>query len=284
MSIGRLVSEIRTLKRVLEPADFRSALGTIALRMPQIIQNRNLSPLDKAMSRDIQIRFRGQTLAIPAGSLDGQLAVRSDNATFGAVREMFGNDVYLRAFKFVPMPKMDTVVDLGSNRGFFALIAAKVMKARHVIAVEPTLDYNDAYATIAARNNLVPSQVTRVNKFIGGSDDDQTVSIGGLMETFGISRIDFLKCDVEGAEYHAFANNPDVVKRIANFAMEVHPWCGSTAKLVEFLTSTGMSVMATDQFGHITPVDKAIYLYGSREAQLSPPFYSEGIKAMSPYQ
>ena len=282
MSVSRLIGEIRILHRVLEPADFRSALGAMVAQAPQILVRRNLTPLDKAMSRDVKINFRGQILTIPAGSIDRQLASRNDNATFGAVREMFGSDVYLRAFK--PMPDMDTVIDLGSNRGFFSLIATKILKARRVIAVEPTADYNAAFAYIAGANAIPDGSVTRINKFMGATDDDKMISLEKLFADCKVDRVDFLKCDIEGSEYATFAGNPDLVKRIANLAMEVHPWCGSTTKLVEFLTSTGLTVMTTDQHGHIVPTDKALYVYASRQGQLMPPFFAEGVKAQSPYR
>lgn len=281
MSIGRLVNEIKILHRVLDPADFRAAIGFIASRIGKIVARRNLSPLDQAMGKDISINFRGIRLNIPVEAVDRLLLPRGDNATFGAVREMFGSDVYLRAFK--PLPNVKTVVDLGGNRGFFSLIAAKILGASQIVTVEPTEAYNACFAAIAEANGISKSTYTRINKFVGATDDDKSVSLEKIIADNNITRIDFLKSDIEGSEYATFKDNPETVRKICNLAMEVHPWCGSTANLAEFLSSTGLVVMLTDQFGHIVSADKALYLYASREGQLTPPFYSEGLKGLSSY-
>lgn len=281
MSVGRLLQEISILRRVLSPQDFRAAALTIVKCAPQIIARRSLAPLDEAMSRDARINYKGKSLVIPVAKIDRQLAGSGDSATFGIVREMFGADVYLRAFK--PLRNVATVVDLGSNRGFFMLLAAKLWEPKIIIGLEPTEAYNQSFSFISEANDLKAAELVRINKFVGGTEDERSVTLGGIIESNGLSRIDFLKCDIEGSEYAAFTGNPDALKKVANLAMEVHPWCGSTQKLVEFLISTGLTVMTTDQHGHIVGPDKALYLYASREGQLQPPFYAEGVAAASPF-
>lgn len=281
MSVGRLIEEIRALKRVLVPRDFLRAMSVLVTSVPSIVARRNLTALDEAMSRDVEIVYRGEKFVVPAGSIDRELAGTGDSATFGSVREMFGNDVYLRAFK--PLRDVRAVLDLGSNRGFFTLIAAKVWDEAKVVSVEPTAAYNETFRIIAEANGLDRARIVRLNTFVGATDGDRAVSLAGLLNEQGLTRVDFVKCDIEGSEYAAFRHDAETLKRIGNLAMEVHSWCGSTPDLVAFLVSTGMTVMTTDQHGHIVGPQAALYVYASREGQLQPPFFREGIKVMSPY-
>lgn len=277
MAVARLFSEISMLRRVLAPSDFRAAMLQLAVNAPEILRRRNLSPLDKAMRRDVTISYRDRDIVIPAATIDALLDGFGDTATFGTIREMFGGDVYLRAFR--DLGSMETVADLGSNRGFFSLIAAKLWNPRQIVSVEPQLQYNAVFATIIQENGLDAARIARINKFASGTDDDRNVSVAGIMQQFGLDRLSFVKCDIEGGEFSAFKDNPDVVSRIDNLAMEVHPQHGSVAKLVEFLRSTGMQVAPADQHCNVVAPDDAMYVYGSRLGRLAP--HLQYLRALS---
>ncbi|WP_040622626.1 FkbM family methyltransferase [Rhodovulum sp. PH10] len=281
MSFSRLMLEVKILQRLLKPNDFRAAIGALVATAPSIVSRKNLTAFDERMSRDLEICYNGKSVVIPAATIDRQLAGTGDNASFGVVREMFGSDVYLRGIK--PLRDVTVVLDLGSNRGFFSLLAYKLWGPKTIVAVEPTKHYNASFAIIVSSNSIPADAVQRVNLFIGATNDEKTITIGKLMDDHGIGRADFVKCDIEGSEYAAFSGNPETVKRIANLAMELHPWCGHNSTLVRFLTSTGMTVMTTDQNGHIVEPDRALYLYASREGQIKPVYFAEGVTARSPF-
>jgi hypothetical protein len=121
---ARLPREFRALSRTLFPRDLIAYLASVAWHAPEIIRAGTLMPADRSMTWDITITYRGAVLHLPLNALDRDLAGTGDTASFGAVREMFAHDVYLRWHDL--LGPLHTVIDLGANRGFFMLIAAKV--------------------------------------------------------------------------------------------------------------------------------------------------------------
>lgn len=77
--------------------------------------------------------------------------------------------------------------------------------------------------------------------------DVPLISIKGLMEDQGIDRIDYLKMDIEGAEYDAlFALDQDTADKINQMSFETHN-ISRNPKLVEHLESLGFTVEKHDK-------------------------------------
>lgn len=125
----------------------------------------------------------------------------------------------------------DIVLDIGAHVGGFTISAA--LKAKHVYAVEPIF-YKELEENVKL-NNL--SNVTILSFAVGdGSIVDlsfnkttqigvQTFSIINiikliLLNSGGLHKISFLKCDCEGYEWFIWPSNLDGIRRIE---MEIHP-------------------------------------------------------------
>ena len=103
------------------------------------------------MSGNYRIRYRGSKLQVPVGAIDRILEGTGDSPTFSTIREMFANDVYLRAFRLKPAKN---VIDLGANRGFFALIAFAALGCKTFAGVEPLKIYKDTFRLLCEANHL----------------------------------------------------------------------------------------------------------------------------------
>jgi hypothetical protein len=215
------------------------------------------------MPGDYDITYRGTPLRIPSESIDKTLMGHSESATFSSIREMFAQDSYLRAFKG---QTANTVIDLGSNRGFFMLIANKVLKAQRAIGVEPESRYQAAFDLICEHNHIDPERVYRYQAFIGDEADENMVTMPMIFTEQGLTTVDFLKCDIEGGEFVIMTPQAGWMKQVNNIAMEVHPSKGNVPALIKTLEQHGFTVIVADQFGRPmdSPPPKVHYIYASR--------------------
>jgi hypothetical protein len=222
------------------------------------------------MSRDMTVTFRGQRFQLPLRGIDTYLGAGISNSyTFGTVREMFTNDVYLRAFKD-PM-RCSCVLDLGSNRGIFSLIAAKVLAARLVICVDPRSKYERVHSLLSQQNDVPAAKVYW--KLLGSTTTEQTdpayVSMATIIRENHLSVIDFAKIDIEGAETEIFAE-PCWLAMTQNIAMELHPEFADVTPVLKAVEHSGFQWKTTDQFGRPCNPQQAMFLYASRTGSLRP--------------
>jgi FkbM family methyltransferase len=165
-------------------------------------------------------------------------------------KEIFMDECYLAGLEH-PIPSGATVVDIGSNAGYFTLFAASCFTDSRVFSFEP-VPVN--YAQLERHRNLNSSRrIKCFPKAVAGkageislsfdSTDSFTTSAtifkqaGQQTETIkvpcltlsqvfdenNINRCDLLKMDCEGAEYDILYNCPlDYLQRIDQIAMEVH--------------------------------------------------------------
>lgn len=123
------------------------------------------------MSRDLSIRYHGREFFMPLSKVDSLLAPFRDNATFGNLKEMYANDCYLR--RFCLSSSMRVVLDLGSNRGLFSLIALRVLAADVVVSVEPESVYAAITRLLLSANGFPPDRLIRYAKCIGSSAQER---------------------------------------------------------------------------------------------------------------
>lgn len=147
--------------------------------------------------------------------------------------ENFINRIYEKHYK---IQKDDVIVDVGSNYGSFSL-SIQDSQPNHIYCIEPSSTIFDVL-----KENLNHMPCTFINKAIGCDDDEKklignenfiyhqnephfsTIKFKTFLETYNIKKIDFLKFDCEGGEFHIFnEENLDFIKNnVKNIAGEYH--------------------------------------------------------------
>lgn len=122
----------------------------------------------------------------------------------------------------------DVVVDLGANVGFFTRKASA--KASKVVAIEGS---PEAFSCLVRNTSDLP-HVFCLNACVTGQGkgDPYLWSVKGnplqmklesVFELYGLEKIDFLKCDIEGGEYALFKSlDPTLLNKIDRIAVETH--------------------------------------------------------------
>jgi len=186
-------------------------------------------------------------------TLDGlTFTIRLNRKDAIVVAEVFLDKSYHRHCRLSAEP---VVVDIGAYIGDFALLAAKRLHARRVIAVEPSpsnfalLEKNVADNGFSDRIELVKAAVTDGRPAMLNIDAPEDAQFrvsayynaSGLKEVRGISleellggveTVDLLKIDCEGGEYLILQNTPDeVLGHVQNLVFEIHEIDGFASQL-----------------------------------------------------
>lgn len=126
----------------------------------------------------------------------------------GMIFEIFTNRCYEKYFE---VEEGDIVVDIGSSIGPFTYSIID-KKPKHVFCLEPS---EKEFKTLVKNTSGFP--VTQINKGIsdknsvietdmmfGGENHMESITFSKFINLFGLDKIDFLKTDCEGGEYHIF--------------------------------------------------------------------------------
>lgn len=163
-----------------------------------------------------------------------------DTAAPHILREMFDEDVY----RLGEMEGNDlTILDVGGNIGVFSVFAAP--RAKQIVAIEPIRENIATFKTNIAVNGLegkvqliegalMPSEGTVQMQYFDytrgssrlnphGDVTVQGVTLAQVVMQCGIPYFDFLKMDIEGAEYPLLmAWGEAEFSRFGRIAMEWH--------------------------------------------------------------
>jgi FkbM family methyltransferase len=169
------------------------------------------------------------------------------------------------------MPRGGTFIDIGGNKGDFALMAAKVAGAgSRVLCVEPEPTNAEWIRKSVALNNynvevhetaLSDGQgeaILHLGKSSGfhtlleglpyreqyGTVTVKTQTLDSLLAERGIDRVDLIKIDVEGAEMRVLKGAAQTLAKNQNLTLliDVHPFFGvNPDELLSFLSSYGFS-------------------------------------------
>jgi FkbM family methyltransferase len=153
----------------------------------------------------------------------------------------------------VPNFSPHTIVDVGAHIGMASLLFAHRYPMARIIAVEPEpANFAALVRNVSSYKNIVPVQAAlwkedgevRLGKSTAhpkgafaiaedGSQRVRAVTMDTLMKETGLSTIDFLKVDIEGAEKDVFQNCA-WIKNVRVIAIELHdrvrPGCQSTVE------------------------------------------------------
>lgn len=262
----RLMKEYAALSRVLSTNDFLTLLLKTWETAPKILRSGKLTSLDTAMSHRMRVRYRQREMIFPLAEIDTLLAARSDNPTFGNLREIFARNCYLMQLD-IPAP-VGLVIDLGANRGIFSLLALAALDAERVIGVEPVADYDPVMRLLLEANRIPNSKVVRYNRFVTSRsfeqrDSDRNISMETIYRIHGIDRVGLLKIDIEGGERDLFSE-PEWLSIVDSIAMEIHPRFADMSGIPTVLEKYGFQYRLTDQWGAPSALEKADFLFASR--------------------
>jgi len=250
--IQRAAGDVLSVCRHARPAAAARWVTALVTHMPECTRYRSLRPADRSWEH-AGAKFRtstGAVVSLPAAYTSG-------------AREMYCRNVYLRTG--LVMPTVGWVVDLGANRGLFSVWAA--LTGARVIAVEAQQGFAAEIRGLATCNGVaerisvevaVASGAAVSGTAVGliaddslwatashGTPDRPTdISIPGLMSTFGIDCINFLKMDIEGGEFAVLAadENLDWLNKVEQLALEVHPSAGDVVSMIERLRCHGFII------------------------------------------
>jgi FkbM family methyltransferase len=122
--------------------------------------------------------------------------------------------------KFFEVEEGDIVLDIGASVGPFTYSILH-KKPKHVFCFEPS---ESEFKTLV--KNTIGHPVTQINKGVsnvnsvvmndhlfGGEDQMESITFKKFIDLYGIEKIDFLKTDCEGGEFHIFTDeNFDWIK------------------------------------------------------------------------
>lgn len=190
-----------------------------------------------------------------------------------ALGEVFNRDYY-RQWGKLEIKTGDIVVDLGANCGSFSILAS-LNGAKKVIAVEPhpeTIEILKENVKDFLQVKIVEAAVVREleeksqletklyicpdphgtgshTATLKGNDDPlkykhikvNAITLDEIIGIYDLDRIDFLKLDIEGAEYEIFENCTRL-DRIRQISMEWHYGPYQFTELLRFLIKNGFRV------------------------------------------
>ena len=113
----------------------------------------------------------------------------------------------------IKIEKGDVVIDCGANIGIFSQYALD-MGASKVIGYEPEDMYYDYY-----EKNIKSNKVHKIKSFISKDGID----IKRIISDNNLDKVDFLKLDIEGAEWGLFeVLDSDTLNKVDKWAIEFH--------------------------------------------------------------
>jgi tRNA G37 N-methylase Trm5 len=128
----------------------------------------------------------------------------------------------------VEVEKNDIVVDCGANVGFFTLYALN-KGAKHVYSIEC-----DDRNMESLHYNLEGQNTTIIKEYVG--EGENNVNIEKILKIVNMPFIDFIKIDIEWAEYDLLMNiSDDIMKRVNKWVIEFHDIWGNSHLILQIL-------------------------------------------------
>lgn len=199
---------------------------------------------------------------------------------YAFLRELFVRQIYFRAFRQL---RFDTCLDLGCNTGVVASCLRSLGGPDgRVYGVDPFTYPDSTFRASAAKTSgITLEQRVLCGESIRhdaeqlralcepyGFDPSLAATVEEVMDAHHLDRIDFLKMDIEGAEFLIFRDSIRWLERVDNLAMEVHANAGDPTEIVERLRAAGFKVKWLSDSGYPTGTRDAGYIYASRNGSL----------------
>lgn len=177
-----------------------------------------------------------------------------------AVREVLFDEEYRFCRNLCGPEGPSTILDCGANIGLFSIYCLSLFPEASVHAVEPSLEtYKVLEANRSANSscdwhvyrfalwnhdgevqfeNRPFSTSSRIAEDVPGNETVPSITLGTLFAAIGAPVIDILKLDVEGAEEKVLTGNEEVLGRIQNLIVEIHPYACDQQRVLSALRNT----------------------------------------------
>jgi FkbM family methyltransferase len=239
--IVQILSDYKGIVRVCGFIAAMKWLLFIFLTLPQCIRHKNLQPADKLFGEGpVAVKSKNGKVNLSGGQI------------FSSIREIWVREVYTKD-NYVSIPDEGVVVDLGANVGAFTMLALANSKTGKVISVEPNTEFNKLLMHQVTNNNF-NDRIILQRYFIGSlsstqkemfkdpdSKDAQFITQKEFIELNKLSRIDFLKCDIEGSEFD-FIDDTSLLQITNQLAIEIHFSAGNRNSFIDKLKELGFTI------------------------------------------
>lgn len=249
--------------------------GAVLRRIPTILREKKFYSADHEMHGDAHFLMFGREFTVDVEALGS-----TGGNPYSFCRELFVRQIYFRAFKHL---EFGTTLDLGCNVG----VVTGVMKQlggpeSRAVGVDARVYKDNAFRR---KMEQVPG-ITLVKGVLCGEsirhnpealhamcdpynlDASTATTVEEVMDSFGMERVDFVKMDIEGAEFAIFQDSDEWLRRVDNFAMEVHNYVGDPGEIVQRFEKSGFRVKWSDENGDPVEAREACYIYASRVGAL----------------
>ncbi len=233
-------------KKIEENEDAKRAISRYWLEMqPGSIQSLPLDyfsySLAKSTSRftEMELKLFGKKILVP------------DSASLlFLVKELFEFEIY----RFKANTKEPLIIDCGANIGLSIIYFKQLYPNAKIIAFEPDpkifnyLERNIAsfgFEGIGLVNKALWGSETELEFYSEGADGGRIKEAGDKEKIVKIrteklskylhQKVDFLKLDIEGAEYEVLGECKDLLKNVENIFVEYHSFVGKRQNLWEIL-------------------------------------------------
>ena len=244
--------------------------GAVLRRAPSILRERKFYSADHDMHGDARFLMFGREFTVDVEALGS-----TGGNPYSFCRELFVRQIYFRAFKHLDF---DTCLDLGCNAGVVTSVLKQLGGPEgRAIGVDARTYPENAFRLKAEK---VPG-VTLIKGVMCGEtirtnpaklhamcdpynlDVTTAATVEEVMDRFDLQHVNFLKMDIEGAEFAIFRDSAKWLERVDNLAMEVHNPLGDPGEIVKHLQDAGFRVKWADENGEPVASRDACYIYAS---------------------
>lgn len=280
-SLKRFAADLAGAWKVTPARQALRWYGLLLRRAPVVLRTRKFYAADAGMNGICKFRLFGRTLSFDADAINTSVVDPMRGTAYSFLRELFVRRIYFRSFN--DQLKFDTCLDFGCNVGMVASLLRQLGGANaKVIAVDPLTYPNNTFRQAAAKtpglkfeqhilcDSATKSDPERLKELCSpyGFDPATTATIPEILRANSIAHVDFMKMDIEGAEFGIFAEPTPWLAQVDNISMEVHSECGDPGVIVKHLQQHGFDVTWCHDYGYPVEARNAGYIYASRIGSL----------------
>jgi FkbM family methyltransferase len=274
-SIRRFCDDFSGTWRAMPKLQALRWYAAVLRHAPTVLRERKFYSADREMHGKLLFYLFGRTLTVDVDSINS-----TDNNGYAFLREFFVRQIYFREFNQL---SFDVCLDLGCNTGVVTSLLKQMGGSLSKVCGVDALTYPDNAFRANARSTPgitlhqgvlcgesirldVPALHLMCDHY--GFDTNRAITVAEVMTTYGLGHIDFLKMDIEGAEFAIFRDSAPWLDHVDNLAMEVHHRRGNPADIILRLQQEGFKVKWLDDAGYPSDGPHAGYIYASKIGSL----------------